>query len=118
MRIASPPNDIRVQRRGALSRGHKGQAARSRAIARAAGASACPRRPRACGRSGPFEEQTADVPTVTSQPAEGAGTYGCLNMSTEISTAVVVPSFSIQCVVAASSRQPGPGPYSVASPSR
>jgi hypothetical protein len=42
----------------------------------------------------------------------------CVTMSTEISTAGLVPLFSSQCVVFRSSGQPTPGPYSVATPSR
>jgi hypothetical protein len=45
-------------------------------------------------------------------------TYCCLTMSTEISTAGIVPLFSSQCVVFLSSGQPTPGPYSVATPFR
>jgi hypothetical protein len=44
--------------------------------------------------------------------------YSCLTISTEISTAGVVPLFSSQCVVFLSSGQPTPGPYSVATPLR
>ena len=36
--------------------------------------------------------------------------YGCLTMSTEISTAGVVPLFSSQWTVLRSSGQPSPGP--------
>jgi hypothetical protein len=39
-----------------------------------------------------------------------AATYCCLTMSTEISTAGVVPLFSSQCMVLLSSGQPSPGP--------
>ena len=41
-----------------------------------------------------------------------------LTISTEISTAGVVPRFSSQCVVFLSSGQPTPGPYSLATPFR
>jgi hypothetical protein len=40
----------------------------------------------------------------------GDGHYSCLTMSTEISTAGIVPLFSSQCVVFLSSGQPTPGP--------
>ena len=39
-----------------------------------------------------------------------AGAYSCPTMSTEISTAGMVPLFSSQCVVFLSSGQPTPGP--------
>jgi len=47
-----------------------------------------------------------------------AGAYCCLTISTEISTAGVVPRFSSQCVVFLSSGQPTPGPYSLDTPFR
>lgn len=47
-----------------------------------------------------------------------AGLQLALIMSTEISTAGVVPRFSSQCAVFLSSGPPTPGPYSVATPSR
>ena len=43
--------------------------------------------------------------------------YSCLTISTEISTAGIVPRFSSQCMVFLSSGQPTPSPYSVATPS-
>ena len=43
-------------------------------------------------------------------PGEIRATYGCRTMSTEISTAGVVPLFSSQCLVLLSSGQPTPGP--------
>lgn len=39
-----------------------------------------------------------------------AEAYSCLTISTEISTAGIVPLFSSQCVVFLSSGQPTPGP--------
>jgi hypothetical protein len=47
-----------------------------------------------------------------------AWAYPLLTISTEISTAGIVPLFSSQCRVFRSSGQPNPGPYSVAIPSR
>jgi hypothetical protein len=47
-----------------------------------------------------------------------SGLLSCLTISTEISTAGIVPLFSSQCVVFLSSGQPTPGPYSVATPFR
>ena len=44
--------------------------------------------------------------------------HSCLTMSTEISTAGTVLRFSSQWTVFRSSGQPGPGPYSLATPSR
>lgn len=45
-----------------------------------------------------------------SESRRSYGGYSCLTMSTEISTAGIVPLFSSQCVVFASSGQPRPGP--------
>ncbi len=46
------------------------------------------------------------------------GEYCCLTISTEISTAEIVPLFSSRCTVVLSSGRLTRGPYSVAMPSR
>ena len=56
-----------------------------------------------------------DLTTTTS---EIQGLWFSLTISTEISTAGIVPLFSSQCVVFLSSGHPTPGPYSVATPFR
>jgi hypothetical protein len=52
------------------------------------------------------------------RPGSVSGPQLALTISTEISTAGVVPLFSSQCVVSLSSGQPTPGPYSLAIPFR
>ena len=72
--------------------------------------------PAPAGRKGPGLGLAIDHGISNGQPrlvpfgGELHAAYSCLTMSTEISTAGIVPRFSSQWVVFLSSGQPTPGP--------